>query len=306
MSAIPAPVRDGVEGALGRLGHPRKITSVAPVTGGCINHGARLSVEGGSRFFLKWNAHAPPRFFDAEADGLRALAAARSLRVPAPLARGGGSGAPGWLLLEYIDAGRPAQDYEERLGQGLARLHASAPPGTAYGWSRSNWIGSLPQMNRESRSWSAFWRDQRLAPQLQRARDRGFLRGPGAAVLDRLLDLTPVALADVETGPVHLLHGDLWGGNAFAGPAGEPVLIDPAVYHGHGEVDLAMTELFGGFGARFYQAYAAAGRITQAYAAHRRDLYQLYYLLVHVNLFGAQYEERTLAAAARAAAALSG
>jgi fructosamine-3-kinase len=110
----------------------------------------------------------------------------------------------------------------------------------------------------------------------------------------------------VDEGPVHLLHGDLWSGNAYAGPTGEPVVIDPSVYHGHGEVDLAMTELFGGFGSRFYEAYAEAGRLTEAYAAYRRDLYQLYYLLVHVNLFGSQYEERTLAAAARAAAALAG
>ena len=306
MSPLPVPVREGVESILGRLGHAPRIASVTPLTGGCINHGARLSVEGGVEFFLKWNASAPPRFFDAEADGLRALAAAQALRVPAPVARGGGSGAPGWLLLEYIPPGAPAPDFEERLGRGLAQLHASAPPRTEYGWSRSNWIGSLAQSNRASRSWSAFWREQRLGPQLHRARDRGFLRGPRAAVLDRALDLVPEALADVDAGPVHLLHGDLWSGNAYAGPSGEPVIIDPAVYHGHGEVDLAMTELFGGFGARFYDAYAEAGRLTEAYRAYRRDLYQLYYLLAHVNLFGSQYEERTLAAAARAAAALSG
>jgi protein-ribulosamine 3-kinase len=306
MSPLPAPVREGVEGALGRLGRTPRIVAVTPLAGGCINHGARLSVEGGPDFFLKWNATAPPRFFDAEADGLRALAAARALRVPAPVARGGGSGAPAWLLLEYIPTGTPAADFDERLGRGLARLHASPPPGTSYGWRRSNWIGSLPQSNRASRSWAAFWREQRLAPQLHRARDRGFLRGPRAGVLDRALDLVPTALADVDEGPVHLLHGDLWSGNAYAGPTGEPVIIDPSVCHGHGEVDLAMTELFGGFGARFYRVYSEEGTLTDAYAAYRRDLYQLYYLLVHVNLFGSQYEERTLAAAARAAAALSG
>jgi fructosamine-3-kinase len=305
VSGLPAPVREGVEGALQRLGRARKIVEVAPLTGGCINHGARLTAEGGACFFLKWNAHAPPRFFDAEAEGLRALAAARALRVPSPVARGGRSGTPAWLLLEYIPAGSPAADFHERLGHGLARLHASAPAGTAYGWGRSNWIGSLPQTNRASRSWSEFWRDERLAPQLDRARERGLLRGPRARVLERVLDLVPSALADVDHGPVHLLHGDLWSGNAYAGPAGEPVIIDPSVYHGHGEVDLAMTELFGGFGARFYEAYAEVGTVTAAYAAYRRDLYQLYYLLVHVSLFGAQYEERTLAAAARAAAALS-
>jgi fructosamine-3-kinase len=299
-------VREDVEDALGRLGHAARIQEVAPLSGGCINHGARLTVEGGACFFLKWNSNAPPSFFDAEADGLRALAAARSVRVPEPVARGGRSGAPAWLLLEYIPAGEPAADFSDILGRGLARLHASAPPGTPYGWSRGNWIGSLPQSNRTSRSWAAFWREERLAPQLSRARDRGLLRGTRTGVLDRVLELVPAALADVDHGPVHLLHGDLWSGNAYAGPEGEPVVIDPAVYHGHGEVDLAMAELFGGFGARFFEAYAGVGTITAAYAAYRRDLYQLYYLLVHVNLFGVQYEERTLAAAARAAAALSG
>lgn len=306
MSALPAPVRDGVQAALRRLGVASKISGVTPLKGGCINQGARVSLQGGAAFFLKWNAAAPPRFFEAEAAGLRLLGAAGALRVPAPVASGGGSGAPSWLLLEFVPAGAPRPDFDQRLGEGLARLHASAPPGAAFGWTRNNFIGSLPQSNRSSRSWSAFWRDQRLAPQLRRARDGGFLRGPGGDALDRVLELASDALADVDEGPVHLLHGDLWGGNAFAGPDGEPVLIDPAVYHGHGEVDLAMTELFGGFEKTFYSAYAAAGTVSDAYAAYRRDLYQLYYLLVHVNLFGLQYERRTLSAAARVVSALSG
>ena len=123
--------------------------------------------------------------------------------------------------------------------------------------------------------------------------------------MEQTVELIPAALADVEGQTPHLLHGDLWGGNAFAGPDGEPVLIDPAVYRGHGEVDLAMTELFGGFDSRFYDAYAEAGGITAAYGEYRRDLYQLYYLLVHVNLFGAQYEGSTAGAARRVVDAFS-
>ena len=306
MTPLPGPVREGVQAALARLDLPSRVVGVTPVTGGCVNHGARVSVEGGRSFFLKWNASAPPGLFEAEADGLRALGAAGALRVPAAVARGGGSGAPSWLLMEHIEAGSPAPDFDERLGRGLALLHASAPPDARFGWRRGNWIGSLPQTNRASGSWSAFWSEQRLAPQLRRARDQGFLSGAAAGPLDRVLPLVLQALADVDTGPVHLLHGDLWAGNSYAGPAGEPVIIDPAVYHGHGEVDLAMTELFGGFGARFYAAYADAGVVTAAYAAYRRDLYQLYYLLVHVNLFGTQYEARTVATARRVVAALEG
>jgi fructosamine-3-kinase len=124
-------------------------------------------------------------------------------------------------------------------------------------------------------------------------------------VLDRVLDAIPRGLEDVDDGPPHLLPGDLWGGNAFASAEGEPVIIDPAVYRGHGEVDLAMTELFGGFGPGFYAAYDEVLPITDAYRAYRRDLYQLYYLLVHVNLFGGSYVGQTAAAAGRVAAALS-
>jgi len=306
MTPIPVPVREGVQAALARLDLPAQVVGATPVNGGCINHGARLSVAGGKSFFLKWNASAPPGHFAAEADGLRALGAAGTLRVPTPLARGGGSGSPSWLLMEHVEPGRPSVDFDERLGQGLARLHASAPSDASFGWGIDNWIGSLPQANRTSPSWSAFWAEQRLAPQLRRARDHGFLAGAAAGPLDRVLELTPRALADVDCGPAHLLHGDLWAGNSYPGPAGEPVIIDPAVYLGHGEVDLAMTELFGGFGGRFYAAYADAGAITGAYTAYRRDLYQLYYLLVHVNLFGAQYEARTLSAARRVVAALRG
>jgi fructosamine-3-kinase len=165
-----------------------------------------------------------------------------------------------------------------------------ADPG--FGWTRDNRIGSLEQSNQQSEDWAAFWRDRRIAPQLALARANGFARD---AVFDALVEVVPSALADV----VHpeLLHGDLWGGNWFTDEGGAPVLIDPAVYRGHGEVDLAMTELFGGFGAAFYDAYRDVRGISSAYAAHRKDLYQLYYLLVHVNLFGAGYEARSLAAA---------
>ncbi|HKJ01138.1 MAG TPA: fructosamine kinase family protein [Longimicrobiales bacterium] len=305
MPNFPAPVRAGVEDALARLGLNPEIVDISPVAGGCINHGARVATAGGS-FFLKWNASAPPHFFEAEADGLRALGAAGVLRVPRPLVHGGGSGAPAWLLMEYIEAGPRGPVYEETLGRGLAALHSSGATGSGFGWSRDNWIGSLPQSNPTGHSWATFWRNHRLAPQLRRARDGGFLTGAAGAVLDDVVDLVPMALADVDLGPVHLLHGDLWGGNAYPASDGAPTLIDPATYRGHGEVDLAMTELFGGFGARFYDGYREVVGISDAYGAYRRDLYQLYYLLVHVNLFGSQYERPTLAAAGRVVSTLAG
>ncbi len=296
--ALPPPVLEGVEDALRRMGVEGGVDGVTGVTGGCINHGARLDAPDGGSFFLKWNAHAPPGLFEAEANGLQALRDAGTLRVPEPLAWGGGAGSPSWLLMEHVPAGPPAPDHDERLGRGLARLHRSADPSSAFGWSHPNWIGSLPQSNRSAASWSSFWREQRILPQLRRAVDADSFARQDVEILERAVDLVPRALEDVDAGPPHLLHGDLWGGNAYAAADGAPVLIDPAVYRGHGEVDLAMTELFGGFGARFYEAYDEVQPITKAYRTYRRDLYQLYYLLVHVNLFGRQYARRTASAAA--------
>jgi len=306
---LPERVAESVRRALARhrLG---RIERMADVGGGCINHGARLETESGATLFLKWNRTAPLGMFEAEADGLAALAKPGAVRVPTPIAWSGGpgeegaAGGPSWLLLEWVSPGRTSRAVEELLGVGLARLHASRTPDMSdhtFGWRRDNWIGSLPQDNAGSDTWSDFWRIRRIEPQLRMARERGHLKDEA---LDRVLDIIPEALADI-TG-AELLHGDLWGGNWFPSEEGTPVLIDPAVYLGHGEVDLAMSQLFGGFGPRFYEAYRAARRVSQAYEAYRRDLYQLYYLLVHVNLFGASYEAGSLRAARRVVSALSG
>ena len=303
MAQLPSPVKEGVEGALTRLGRPAGIVSATPISGGCINHGARLDAADGSSYFLKWNASAPPRMFEAEANGLQALADACPLRVPRSVARGGGAGIPAWLLMEYVLPGPTADDYDVVLGRGLATLHA-APGREAFGWQMDNWIGRLTQANPPTDSWTEFWRDHRLVPQLGEARRAGHFSGSAGQTLDRVIDLVPTALADVEGFSPALLHGDLWGGNAYADESGAPVLIDPAVYAGHGEVDLAMTGLFGGFSPRFYAAYDEVVPITDAYDAYRRDLYQLYYLLVHVNLFGAGYVNDTLSAAFRVVSSL--
>jgi fructosamine-3-kinase len=153
-----------------------------------------------------------------------------------------------------------------------------------------NFIGALPQRNEASGSWAEFWRARRLQPQLAMARDAGRL--PGREVdWERLWDRLPEVLAPAEQDGPSLLHGDLWGGNVLAAAAG-PALIDPAVYRGHREADLAMTELFGGFGDGFYAAYREAWPLLPGYAT-RRAVYQLWYLLVHVNLFGGDYVRQT-------------
>jgi fructosamine-3-kinase len=147
--------------------------------------------------------------------------------------------------------------------------------------------------------WGAFWRDRRLGPQLARARKAGHFRDGTGALLDRVVERTPALLADLDE-PPSLLHGDLWGGNVFPDGEGRPVLIDPAVYRGHREVDLAMSELFGGFPSGWPEAYDVAWPVADGYAPHRRALYQLYYLLVHVNLFGAGYAAACIRAAKEA------
>jgi len=131
------------------------------------------------------------------------------------------------------------------------------------------------------------------------ARDRGYFSGAEGPALDSLLDRLAAVLDGAgEMGPA-LLHGDLWSGNYYPGPQGEPVLIDPAAYRGTGEVDLAMMELFGSLPRGFLEGYESRRPLARAYGAFRRDLYQLYYLLVHVNLFGAGYIRGSLAAAER-------
>ncbi|MDX1568014.1 MAG: fructosamine kinase family protein [Longimicrobiales bacterium] len=306
---LPPPVRDEVTAALEeRLGRPTTVTGTRAVGGGCINPSARIEIEGGEAFFLKWNAD-HPELFGPEADGLKALAEAGGvggsgdgsrLRIPEVLGVGRGSGgAPGWLLLEYVPEGSPGADYDRALAEGLSSIHAggtSGPPETAeaWGWDADNFIGSLPQSNTPRPTWSEFWVEERIHPQLALARDRGFFdEGRRArSGWDELFERADELLSAGEEDGPSLLHGDLWSGNVYPGPRGEPVLIDPAVYRGHREVDLAMTELFGGFGSSFYQRYGEIRPLAPGYREVRRHLYQLYPLLVHVNLFGGGYAGR--------------
>jgi fructosamine-3-kinase len=299
VSALPASVREDIEAGV-RPG--RRIVSAEPVAGGCINHGARVRWDDGRTDFLKWNRRAPVGMFQAEADGLTALRRSveecgAALAVPEVLGFGGVREGT-WLLCTWIGRGPGGAAVDERLGEGLATLH-DAPATSSFGWHRGNWIGSLAQTNDPDDDWAAFWNDRRIGPQLELARSAGRC---GQRVYDRFREVLPDALGG--TGPPSLLHGDLWSGNAYAGEDGTPVLVDPAVYRGHAEVDLSMTELFGGFGPSFYDAYDAVRPLGEAYVSHRRDAYQLYYLLVHVNLFGTSYEPGARAAAARVVSVL--
>jgi fructosamine-3-kinase len=290
----PAFVLRAVEAAWGEaVGRRIRMAGAEPVGGGCISRVARLRAEDGSATFLKWSEPAAG-MFDAEAEGLQALAATGAVRVPAVLARG-----RGWLLLEWLEAS-PAGDLDRvALGRSVAALHRAR--GHAFGWERDNFIGPLTQENGRMPAWPAFWSERRLRPQLRRAVDAGALEAPARSRCDRLLDDLDARIGDPAAldGP-SLLHGDLWSGNVVPLPGGGAALVDPAVYHGHREVDLAMADLFGGFGPAFHGGYAEVWPLGAGYVPVRRAVYQLYYLLVHLNLFGRGYRDGVLAALAEA------
>lgn len=274
---LPGGVRAAIESEVGRIDRSES------VSGGSIGVAYAISA-GGQRYFLKYARNAAPDFFEVEAAGLDLLRNAGSgLIVPRVVAVGIDEGT-GWLLLEWLEAAR-MPTFSIDLGHGLGLLHGH--PGSGYGWERDGFIGSLPQSNRKRPRWADFWWEERLLPQI-RAAEPHFSSGVGHDVLRTAVGraLDPIA----DEGP-SLLHGDLWGGNVMSTTTG-PAIIDPACYFGHSEVDLAMTQLFGGFDARFYGAYDEVRPRRPGYEA-RRAAYQLYYLLVHVNLFGGAYVTRT-------------
>jgi fructosamine-3-kinase len=289
--SIPTSLRNRLAEVLGA-----PVEQDQAVYGGDINQSARL-VCGGTSCFVKWNTNAPPTMFPTEAHGLRLLAGVDEVRVPTVIAQGDADGTcPAFLVLEWIETGgrygntRTMEDF----GAALAALHRHTAE--AHGLDRDNFIGRLPQPNTRSASWIAFFREQRIGAQMELARRLGRLPKHRENLLTRLMDRLPAWLDDEST-PPSLIHGDLWGGNYLIDSAGKAVLIDPAVCYGHREMDLAMSELFGGFSPRFYDAY------FETYPApgydDRRALYQLYYILVHLNLFGESYGGRVDSIAAR-------
>jgi fructosamine-3-kinase len=267
-------VVQAVESALGST-----LLSWDAVSGGDINEAHEARLADGRMVFVKSNRAAPPTLFEAEARGLAWLGEAKALRVPGVLAHG-----PDFLVLEHIQPGRRDGKHDEMLGRGLADLHRSGTP--SFGLDHDNFIGRLPQANQPSPTWPDFYRDRRLEPQLRLAVDGGeaspAMRQGCARLFARLDELVG------PPEPPARLHGDLWGGNAIVDERGLPCLIDPAVYGGHREIDLAMMRLFGGFGPRVFAAYEDAYPLAPEHEA-RVPLYQLYFLMVHVNLFGGGY-----------------
>jgi fructosamine-3-kinase len=262
------------------------VVETVPVGGGDISSAARIRWANGDQALIKWRSGPPAGLFSAEQRGLALLRSAGALRVPQVLAHSEAeNGSPAFIVLEWLGDGLAGSSRTaEALGRGLAALHRVTGP--AFGLDHDNFIGDNPQPNRPNDNWVAFFREQRLGFQLELAAQRGRLPGRRAKRLEKLL----ARLGDwlPKSPPASLLHGDLWGGNWLVTDTHEPALIDPAVYYGHHEAELAFTELFGGFPQVFYLAYNQAWPLDQAYA-ERRDLYNLYHLLNHLNLFGESY-----------------
>lgn len=256
----------------------------APVSGGDISSAWRLATENGD-LFIKTGPSSAADMFAAEAKGLAEISTTGAIRVPEVIAVGE-SDSGVFLALEWIQFENATAMVETRLGEQLAQLHHVTK--NRFGWYRDNTIGLTPQHNTWVDEWIDFYREHRLAFQLQLAAENGFtgeLQRRGAQLLKRL----PIYFDGVE--PVaSLLHGDLWSGN-WGCSEQKPVIFDPAVYFGDRETDLAMTRLFGGFGPEFYDAYESNWPLQDGHR-ERQSLYQLYHVLNHLNLFGSAYLER--------------
>ena len=263
------------------LGSP--ISKVNTVSGGDISKAYCVNTST-QRFFLKVNESAIAlEMFLAEKRGLESINCTKTIKAPEVL-HCGQYKSRSYLLMEFIESKNPTSKEFEALGHQLADLHTFSV-GDSFGWKQDNYIGSLPQSNKNHSDWALFYAQERLLPQLKMTKEKRLLISSEIPSESNLLKGCERFFPKVKPA---LLHGDLWSGNYLINAQGIPYLIDPAVYFGHHEVDLAMTQLFGGFSSSFYGAYAEqipAERLQN----ERKDIYQLYYLLVHLNLFGRTY-----------------
>lgn len=250
------------------------------VSGGSINQAYQVS-DGHQHYFVKLNQASKVAMFEAEALGLKDIQASQSIRVPQPLGWGLTEG-QSYIIMEWIPLGQGNAQAWSLMGQQLATMHRQSHA-QGFGWHQNNTIGDTPQQNDWRQDWGDFFVEQRLGYQLQLAQRQGGHFRHGAALLDQV----PTFLGSHHP-ESSMVHGDLWSGNAAFSQAGEPIILDPALYYGDREVDLAMTELFGGFPQAFYQGYQEVWPLAEGYQ-QRKILYNLYHILNHFNLFGGGY-----------------
>lgn len=259
-----------------------QVLNMRPLSGGSINRVCQVELSTGASVVFKWHANPPDRFFFCEHAGLTVLRRANAIRVPEVYA----AEAHGILMewLPDVSHSQPMPDPGPRLGEGLAQQHRVYAK--AFGHDHDNYVGLLPQVNRASKRWIPFFRDCRLQPQLQLAERLGRMNPQRRRWAERLFQRLPEWIDESQV-RASLLHGDLWGGN-WLNTSDGPAIIDPAVYFGDREMDLAMASLFGGFPVSFFDGYRSAYPLAPGHE-ERVHLYQLYYLLIHLNIFGESY-----------------
>jgi len=277
-------IESAISAATGQAFH---IDKQQHVGGGDINTAMKITGSG-QAYFLKLNRAQLLDMFEAEAAGLQDLAKADAVRVPEPVCTGV-TGSQAFIVIEYLDISGRSRGSMSTFGEQLAQMHRYSSDRFGpkqYGWHRDNTIGATPQINDWMDDWVSFWSEHRLGYQLELAARRGM----GSSAIDKGQRLRE-KLAEFFQGyqpEASLLHGDLWSGNYGFIASGEAVIFDPATYYGDREADLAMTELFGGFGEQFYAAYNSRWPLDQGYAA-RKTLYNAYHILNHFNMFGGGY-----------------
>ena len=256
------------------------IADTRSVGGGCINQGYKIRGND-TEYFVKLNQASQVEMFAAEALGLKQMYATQTITVPKPICWGTADNSS-YIVLEWLNLGGGNSQSWTQMGRQLAAMHHRGIE-KRFGWSRNNTIGSTPQINDWMDNWGDFFAEQRIGYQLKLAKRNGgnFIDTNRVvdAVRDKLSDRQPEA---------SIVHGDLWSGNAAIATDGSPVILDPATYYGDRETDLAMTELFGGFPAAFYNGYNQAWQLDSGYS-QRKSIYNLYHVLNHFNLFGGGY-----------------
>jgi len=259
------------------LGDELKVEDILMQSGGSINMAVCAKTEHGN-FFVKWNEFQYLDMFEKEAKSLKLLKGKSTLRIPEVFGYGQVE-EKAFLVLEFLEQGLESPQYWKKLGEGLAQLHGDMAD--AHGLPFDNYMGQLVQVNKQEANWVTFYVVRRLKPQVGKMTYEGLVTSGFQERFNAFLEKLPEILPPSKP---CLLHGDLWNGNVF--PTGnEATVFDPAIYYGAPEMDLAMTELFGGFAQAFYEAYEHHHPIMEQYKEHK-DLYQLYPLLVHANIFG--------------------
>lgn len=261
------------------------ISDVSTVSGGSINYAYCLTTNN-SKYFIKTNkAKRYPAMFVKEASGLNLLINTKAIKIPKVILFGEFED-DSFLILEHIKSENLSSDFWESFGKQLAHLHQNT--NTSFGLKEDNYIGSLNQPNNSHNTWTDFFINERLETQIKLARDNNRI---DAATISRFENLFYKLDEIFPLEKPSLLHGDLWSGNFMVGDKGEPVIMDPAVYYGHREIDIAMTKLFGGFDTEFYKSYIEQSPLEKGWEK-RIEIYNLYPLMVHVNLFGGGYLEQ--------------